>query len=381
MSTSLPPSEPARGPHDEPKVIPPAPPLYKPAAVALVIAAMPWVIVAALSFMKPMMSGAPEWLFGALIVTVLASPFVALLVAGVSMKKLKAIHEHERPPGVRLAQVARGIALGTIVAGFLYSCFGMTIMRGRQLRRRGKPRLAKLVAGCASSRTSHATPRALELARVADAWRHNALTEHASVASFSHVALDLLAAGAPTSLVRLCHEAALDEVAHTEMCFEVATMLDGVVRTPAPFIEAAERPPVSKDRDALVERIAVEALIEGALLEGAAAHVAAHLARTTTHADVKRVLATIAADEKRHADHGWRVLAWCIDTSPRVLDAANAALAATPRDVDAGATLEHAEEQGIASASTLRTCYARALSETRARLAAFGAVAAAARAA
>lgn len=330
------------------------------------------------------MSGAPDWLFGALIVTVLASPFVALVVAGVSMKKLKAIHEHERPPGVRLAQVARGIALGTIVAGFLYSCFGMTIMRGRQLRRRGKPRLAKLVEGGEWSSTSQATTHALcgvdasrEHARVADAWRHNALTEHASVASFSHVALDLLAAGAPASLVRACHEAALDEVAHSEMCFDVATILDGVTRMPAPFTAAAERPPTSRDRDALIERIAVEALIEGALLEGAAAHVAAHLARTTTHADVKRVLATIAADEKRHAEHGWRVLAWCIERSPRALNAAIAALDATPRDVDAGATLEDAEELGIASASTLRTCYARALAETRARIDAFGAVGAA----
>jgi hypothetical protein len=367
MSTS--PSEPARGPYDAPKVVPPAPPLFRPAAVALVVAVFPWLLVGALTFFKPF-NGAngdvADIAFGALIVSMLASPFVAWFLAHRAVKKLRDMHVDERPPGMKVALVARGVAVGTIVAGFLYTCFGMTVMRGRQLRRRGKARLASLVAGRGWNGAT-TTLRIDAPHDVAAAWRHNALTEHASVASFSHVALDLIALGAPASLVRACHEAALDEVAHAQLCFDIATAIDGETRTPTPFADASTRP----GGDVTLTRVAVESLIEGALLEGAAAHVAAHLARTSCVPNVRRVLATIAADEKRHAEHGWRVLEWCVAQDARLVDVLQRALDNAPLDVDAGPLADGSGEAfGIASHATLRASYARALDETHARLAA-----------
>lgn len=369
MSTS--PSEPARGPHDEPQIVPPAPPLHRPAAIALMVAVFPWIVVGALLLIRPFKGADGDVVdiaFGALIVTTLASPFVAWFLAHRAVKKLRGIHIDERPPGMKLALVARGLSLGTILAGFLWTCFGMTIMRGRQLRRRGKARLASLLDGDAwndSKRDPVADPVAA--ARdVADAWRHNALTEHASVASFAHVALDLIAVGAPASLVRACHEAALDEVTHAQLCFDVATSIDGQTRAPAPFPDASTRP----HGEVTLARVAIESLVEGALLEGAAAHVAAHLARTARDERLRRVLATIAADEKRHAQHGWRMVEWCLGVDASLASPLRQALANVPRDVDAGPLADGSGEPfGVASHATMRAAYARALDETRARLA------------
>lgn len=365
MSTS--PSEPARGPHDEPKIVPPAPPFFRPAAVAVIVSVFPWLLGGALAFFKPFRGSdgdIPDVVFGALIVTLLSSPFIAWFLAHRAVKKLRDIHVDERPPGMYVALAARAIAVGTIVAGLLYTCFGMTVMRGRQLRRRGKARLASLTKGDGWNAT---TMRMDAPSEVAAAWRYNALTEHASVASFSHVALDLIAVGAPASLVRACHEAALDEVTHAQLCFDIATSIDGETRVPAPFADASTRP----DGAVTLARIASESLIEGALLEGAAAHVAAHLARTARDEHVRRTLATIAADEKRHAEHGWRIVEWCLRVDASLASTLIAALEGAPSHVDAGPLADGSGEAfGVASHATLRASYARALDEARARISA-----------
>jgi hypothetical protein len=360
------PSEPARGPHDEPKVVAATPPFFRRAGIALFLSLLPWLLVGSLWATKPRNNELPEWFAMGLIVALLASPFIALFVAITSVRALRRFDEDERPPGLRVAQVARGIALGTIVAGFLYTLFGMAVMRGRQLRRRGRARLAALIGG-ASWSTHASVHESVDAPReVADAWRHNALTEHASVAAFSHVALDLIAVGAPASLVRACHEAALDEVRHTELCFAVATSIDGATRTPAPFADASERPlgPVT------LERVAREALIEGALLEGAAAHVATMLAARVEDEAIRRALAHIARDERVHAEHGWRVLEWCLERDASLFAVVEDALAAAPHDVAAGPLADGSGERfGIASHETLRAAYACALDDAHTRLA------------
>ena len=153
MSTS--PSEPARGPHDEPKAVPPAPPFYKPAGAALLIGVFPWLLVGALNAFQPFHGAdgdVADVAFGALIVALIASPFVSGFLAHRAVKKLRTMHVDERPPGLTVALAARALGVGTIVAAFLYTCFGMTVMRGRQLRRRGRARLATLTHGRSEER-------------------------------------------------------------------------------------------------------------------------------------------------------------------------------------------------------------------------------------
>jgi hypothetical protein len=62
-----------------------------------------------------------------------------------------------------------------------------------------------------------------ELDRVlGEAWLATAQAEHASIASFSRAAVELMAVGAPLELVAGCHRAGLDEVAHARGCLDLA---------------------------------------------------------------------------------------------------------------------------------------------------------------
>jgi hypothetical protein len=51
-------------------------------------------------------------------------------------------------------------------------------------------------------------------------WQDMAQEEYESIAAFSEVALDLMAAGAPVELVIRCHQAALEEAKHTQTCLD-----------------------------------------------------------------------------------------------------------------------------------------------------------------
>lgn len=55
------------------------------------------------------------------------------------------------------------------------------------------------------------------------AWLADALAEHASIASFARFTLDLLALGAPASMVRDAQRAMLDEIEHARLCFGLAS--------------------------------------------------------------------------------------------------------------------------------------------------------------
>jgi hypothetical protein len=55
-------------------------------------------------------------------------------------------------------------------------------------------------------------------ARRAAAWASAGAGEHASIAAFARLALQLLRHGAPTALLSGVHQAALDEIRHSEAC-------------------------------------------------------------------------------------------------------------------------------------------------------------------
>src|SRR4051812_37235819 len=70
---------------------------------------------------------------------------------------------------------------------------------------------------------------------LADHWSEVALLEHASIASFSVFALQLLAVGAPASLVEGAHRAALDEGEHAKLAFRLASRYAGEPLAPGPL--------------------------------------------------------------------------------------------------------------------------------------------------
>lgn len=147
---------------------------------------------------------------------------------------------------------------------------------------------------------------------LADQWRENGRTEHASVAAFARLTLDLMALGAPPRLVTMAHDDGLDEIRHAEECFALARALDGRAASPAAFPAAQRVPGRPGSRRLALAELAAESLIDGALNEGGAARALAKLAERCESEPIRAVLKRLAADEGRHAAHGWDVVEWCL---------------------------------------------------------------------
>lgn len=143
--------------------------------------------------------------------------------------------------------------------------------------------------------------------RLGQAWAHDAALEHASVASFGKLALELLAFGAPAELVRAAHDAARDEIRHAELCFALASRYLGAPVGPGPLPAAA----AFTGARTLAE-LAAAAVREGCVGETLAAAVAAAQAEAAADEALRATLASIAADEADHAALAYRVVAWAL---------------------------------------------------------------------
>jgi hypothetical protein len=161
-----------------------------------------------------------------------------------------------------------------------------------------------------------------ERGALAAMWRRAALMEHASVASFSRFALELMAAGAPADLVEGAHRAALDEVRHARLCFGLASAYAGETVAPGgmPLGRAVE---LSTD---LVD-LAIRTWNEGCVGETISACLAAERLAVAEDAAARAALAVIAEDEARHAELAFRAVAWAIQVGGERVRAAVAVAA------------------------------------------------------
>lgn len=222
--------------------------------------------------------------------------------------------------------IAARIALfiGVLPPALTYFLLTADWTAGRPLRRKKRvriPPLAKSNAWLMESGKSLAAP--LEAAA---GWRREAAAEAASVATFSHFALELMSLGAPPGLVANAHHDALDEIEHARLAYSIAHAIDGRARGAGPFPEATW----SAGRKLTLGALAAECAVEACVLEAAAAHVAGQLA---THDGLSpRIAATlrqISEDEARHAEHGQEVIRWAVASGgPSVIDVARNALRA-----------------------------------------------------
>ncbi len=219
---------------------------------------------------------------------------------------------------------------------------------GRPLVIDGRPRLAPLARGggwaasAGSADGARSEDPAERLAR-ALTWVRIALAEHASVASFSRFALDLLAFGAPADLVADAHAAALDEVRHAKLAFGLAQAAGGEALRPGP-LPLAELA-LADDLAAFAAATAREGCVAETL---SALQMAAARDRATDPAE-RAALAVIARDEARHAALAWRTVRWMIDVGgDAVRDAVARALAAPPAlPVDAEGLLSAEEVRAV----------------------------------
>ncbi len=198
-----------------------------------------------------------------------------------------------------------------LVGGWMSLWATMGFRRGRQLRSRGRVLLPPVVEG-----GDWTIPREHHLAAIdagtrsalAAQWRENGRTEHASVAAFARLTLDLMDLGAPPELLVAAQNDGLDEVRHAELCFGLARALDGRAAGPGPFPAAGKASGGFGSRTARLAALAVSSLVDGALHEGVSARVIARLARRCEIPSIAALLRTPRA--RRRAARRARLGRW-----------------------------------------------------------------------
>lgn len=160
-------------------------------------------------------------------------------------------------------------------------------------------------------------------------WTRDARMEHASIASFSRLALELMAVGAPAELVERAHHAALDEARHARICFEQAQRHAG-----------AEIGPGALPLDGLtlandLEELAVATVIDGCVGETLAAALLRERAACCTDPALSAVLERMAEDEAEHAAFAYAIVGWAITSAPQIATAVHAAFDRGLRDFSA----------------------------------------------
>lgn len=141
----------------------------------------------------------------------------------------------------------------------------------------------------------------------AKAWADAGAGEHASVAAFARLSLELMALGAPSDLLSGVHQAALDEVRHAEQCWALARRFGGTTRSAGAF-PFPDRITVTRS----LPDLAAAALHEGCLAETLGAHLVATAAALAPETEVRAALEAIAADEAKHAVLSFKIVAWSL---------------------------------------------------------------------
>lgn len=170
------------------------------------------------------------------------------------------------------------------------------------------------------------------------------LAEHASVASFARVVMELMQLAAPAQLVDRTLEAGREEVRHAQLAFSLARGWSGEGYQLGP-LNGLEYAPVS-----LME-LAKQTVFEAILGETPAALRASLALRFASHQGVREFLLQVARDERRHAELAWATVAWAVQAGKaEVLQEVLVALdAAEERLAQSGATKEGNLAYGILS--------------------------------
>jgi hypothetical protein len=237
----------------------------------------------------------------------------AAVAGGLAAIVLAVVAARRQRAGLGLAILAGVLGLaGAAWNAFLSLFVGMGAPHGRPFRPRGR-------AVVAPARTGGGWIEALPAVEALDAaareeraarFARDGLAEHASVAAFARLTLDLLAAGAPAELVEAATAAQRDEIEHARICFALASAYAGRPLGPGPLDTAAAGPPADR------RRLAIESLRDGCWLEQASADALRAAARDERDPVVAAALARMAADEDRHAELAWDIVEHCLRAEP-----------------------------------------------------------------
>jgi hypothetical protein len=143
-------------------------------------------------------------------------------------------------------------------------------------------------------------------ASLADHWTREAAFEHASIASFAQLTLDLLAVGAPPGLIASAQRAALDEIEHAQIAFGLATAYGGGAAVGPAALAAL--PGACRS----LAEIARTTFVDACVGESVASAVLAERARQAVDPALRELLVKMADDEERHAELAWSIVAWAL---------------------------------------------------------------------
>lgn len=152
-----------------------------------------------------------------------------------------------------------------------------------------------------------------ESARMAArAWARISAREESSALVFEHLAGLLRPLGAPTELGETAQEFANDERRHAAATFALARRCD-------PRVEAARVP---AERGPEFESLLETTILAGCIGETLSALELEHMRARCNDPAISSMLARIAAEESRHAEHSWALLAWLLERFPALCDPA-----------------------------------------------------------
>jgi hypothetical protein len=197
-------------------------------------------------------------------------------------------------------------------------------------------------------------------------WSGMALLEHASIASFARFSLQLMAVGAPASLVEAAHRAALDEIEHAKLTFRLASRYEGRPLGPGPLPFDG-----GVAVDASLAALAAGTAREGCVGETVGAAEANALLERARDPEVRAALTIIARDEASHAELAWLTVRWALDqgddsVSGAVSRAFSDELQRPLAGSDSADVLAHADvlaDHGMWLPSALRSIRHRAIEE------------------
>eukprot|EP01083_Nonionella_stella_P020140 55827_1 len=145
-------------------------------------------------------------------------------------------------------------------------------------------------------------------------WKRQALSEHTSIATFAKFSLELMSIGAPLWLMELSNQAALDEIKHAQISFDVANMYLGGPQC----IVSSIFPQHEIQMDADWNVISKDAAIGGCIGETVAAFRMVEKAQYGNVID--GYLYEMAEDEIKHAALAWITVKWMMDNAPNGID-------------------------------------------------------------
>lgn len=202
-------------------------------------------------------------------------------------------------------------------------------------------------------------PENVDLRRaLASHFAHIGLMEHASIAAFARFTLQLLSLGAPAEFIEASNAAQVDETRHARLAFALASTYAG--ESPGPGALSLDR---------VLEETSWEAIFEATVREGCIGETRAALeanwaAESCDDPVVRTVLEGIAADETRHAELAWRVVAWMIGQRPELAESAERIFKEVELVPKRDATRpESGSSWGVLSNDELRACWKDAWNE------------------